>query len=126
MNDEFGAIPVEPLASPDDPARDLRTEQGTDGSTEHWIDFGSTSVRVPGCPTETPLPLSPRERQILLLTVKGKGVKAIAGELGISYHTVDTFRRRLYRKLGVTNSAGAAAIGMALFLGAQLTIAADV
>jgi two-component system, NarL family, invasion response regulator UvrY len=45
--------------------------------------------------------LSARERQILLLVVRGQTSAAIAGQLHLSPKTVDSYRSRLMSKLGV-------------------------
>jgi len=45
--------------------------------------------------------LTRREKQILGLVTKGRTKKAIAIELNISYHTVDTHIRHIYKKLQV-------------------------
>ena len=45
--------------------------------------------------------LAPRELQVLEGLVAGKTVKEIANDLSVSYHTVDTYLRRLYQKLDV-------------------------
>jgi DNA-binding NarL/FixJ family response regulator len=47
--------------------------------------------------------LSAREREVLHLTVEGATSAAIAGKLGLSPKTVDTYRSRLMEKLGVQN-----------------------
>jgi len=50
----------------------------------------------------TPLVLlSPREREILQLVVEGRSSTEIAGLLALSPKTVDTYRSRLMRKLGI-------------------------
>jgi len=49
--------------------------------------------------------LSPREREVLLLTARGFTYGQIARGLGISPHTVDTYVRRIRTKLGVGNKA---------------------
>ncbi len=48
--------------------------------------------------------LSTREKDICLLILSGMTEKAIARELGLSPHTVRTYRRRAYAKLGVNDS----------------------
>lgn len=53
--------------------------------------------------------LSDRERSILQLMVQGLIKKEIAERLQLSYHTVDDYLRRIYRKLHVNNAAGAVA-----------------
>jgi len=47
--------------------------------------------------------LTPREREVLDLAVKGHSSKVIAGELGISHRTVELHRSHLLEKLGVTS-----------------------
>jgi len=49
--------------------------------------------------------LSPRERTVAELLVRGKTIKSVAGELGVSPSTVNTLCERLYRKLGITKRA---------------------
>lgn len=56
--------------------------------------------------TETKDPLarlSPREREVLQLVVEGKSSAAIAGILSLSPKTVETYRSRLMRKLGISD-----------------------
>ena len=50
--------------------------------------------------------LSPREREILKQVAEGKTSREIAERLSISPKTVDTYRSRLMRKIGVKNLAG--------------------
>jgi DNA-binding CsgD family transcriptional regulator len=45
--------------------------------------------------------LTPRERQILFLLLRGDDGPAIAEELGLSNNTVRSHKKRLYRKLDV-------------------------
>ena len=52
-------------------------------------------------------PLSDREREVLKLIEKGMTYEEVADTLGISWHTVTAFLRRVYRKLQV-NSRGEA------------------
>jgi DNA-binding NarL/FixJ family response regulator len=47
--------------------------------------------------------LSAREREVLQLIVQGATSAVIAGKLGLSPKTVDTYRSRLMEKLGVQN-----------------------
>lgn len=51
--------------------------------------------------------LSPRQYQIMQLIVKGRRNKQMAGELGLSYHTVSLHIHNIYKKLGVKNRAEA-------------------
>jgi RNA polymerase sigma factor (sigma-70 family) len=50
--------------------------------------------------------LSAREREILQLVAEGKTSQEIAERLAISSKTVDTYRSRLMRKIGVEDMAG--------------------
>ena len=47
--------------------------------------------------------LTPREREVLDLALKGHSSKVIAGELGISHRTVELHRSNLLEKLGVAS-----------------------
>ena len=55
--------------------------------------------------TETTLPLTDRQQQVLTLVAQGKTNAAIASELGLSRRTVEAHRLRLTRAVGVRNSA---------------------
>ena len=50
--------------------------------------------------------LSPREREILQLVAEGKTSQEIGNRLSISSKSVDTYRSRLMRKIGVKDVAG--------------------
>jgi DNA-binding NarL/FixJ family response regulator len=52
-------------------------------------------------PAQNPDALSPRERAVLDLLTKGYHYKEISATLNISYHTVNTYIRRIYEKLHV-------------------------
>lgn len=56
--------------------------------------------------------LTPRERSILTWVAKGKSNSVIADLIGISPHTVDTYLRRIYAKLGVSDRVSAAVSGI--------------
>ncbi|WP_084439860.1 response regulator [Dyadobacter alkalitolerans] len=47
--------------------------------------------------------LSPREKQVLALLLKGKWLKEIAKEFNVSIATVGTQKAKIYQKLNVTN-----------------------
>jgi DNA-binding NarL/FixJ family response regulator len=61
------------------------------------------------------LPISPRQRQVLNLLVKGYSNKQIASELTLGEGTVKVHVAALLRHLGVSNRAAAAATGALLF-----------
>jgi two-component system, NarL family, response regulator NreC len=69
----------------------------TDGS------FRNLEASIDFSPLET---LSPREREILQLVAEGKTSQEIAERLSLSPKTVDTYRSRLMRKIGVEDMAG--------------------
>jgi DNA-binding NarL/FixJ family response regulator len=50
--------------------------------------------------------LTPREREILALIGAGLQVKQAAAELGISVSSVNTYRNRIFQKLGLHSNAG--------------------
>jgi DNA-binding NarL/FixJ family response regulator len=47
--------------------------------------------------------LSPREREVLQLVVEGQSSAEIAELLSLSCRSIETYRRRLMQKLGITN-----------------------
>jgi DNA-binding NarL/FixJ family response regulator len=63
---------------------------------------------------DTGLPISPRQRQVLNLLVKGQSNKQIANELSLGEGTVKVHVAALLRHLGVSNRAAAAATGALL------------
>lgn len=67
---------------------------------EEWVAAGG---RVPSA--EQPA-LAARERAVLALVAQGKGNKDIARQLGIGVRTVETYRRRIMKKLDIHCVAG--------------------
>lgn len=61
-------------------------------------------------------PLSAREREILDWVARGKSNSVIADILNISAGTVDTYLRRIYEKLGVSDRTSAAVRGIGMGL----------
>jgi DNA-binding NarL/FixJ family response regulator len=55
--------------------------------------------------TEPHQRLSDREYQILSLIGSGKSVREVAEELTLSVHTVNTYRRRILKKLGIETTS---------------------
>jgi DNA-binding NarL/FixJ family response regulator len=66
-------------------------------------------IRTTALKKKTPdfegLGLSPREREICLLLLQGHSIKQIGYELHISFDTVNSHYRSLYRKLGISSKA---------------------
>ena len=54
--------------------------------------------------TEEKIPLSSREKEVLVCLFKGASTKAIADQLFISTHTVDSHRKNLIQKFEANNS----------------------
>jgi len=59
-----------------------------------------------------PPELTPREREILLLTADGRSAPAIAQHLHLSPSTVKTDLLSSFEKLGVRDRAGAVAVAL--------------
>jgi two-component system invasion response regulator UvrY len=56
-------------------------------------------------PLASHLSLTPRETEIVALIGAGMQVKQVAAELGISVSSVNTYRNRIFRKMGLTSNA---------------------
>jgi FixJ family two-component response regulator len=63
-------------------------------------------------PSAQRVKLTPREKEILLLMVKGCIKKEIADHFSLSFHTVNNHERRIYRKLKVHTRSAAVAKAM--------------
>ena len=55
--------------------------------------------------------MTDREHQVMEQIIRGKPVKEIAAELGISHKTVYSFRDRIFQKLNVDSDVGLGFIG---------------
>lgn len=53
--------------------------------------------------------LTKRQTQLLQHMADGHPTKVIAHQMGLSYHTVDTHKKALFRRIGVSNAAHAVA-----------------
>ena len=51
-------------------------------------------------------PLAPREREVLQLVAEGKTSKEIAGQLGLSVKTAESYRTHIMEKLDIHETAG--------------------
>jgi len=54
-------------------------------------------------PEARPIPLSRRENQVYQALVQGKPIQDLAQELGVTYASVQTYKKRIFGKLNVTN-----------------------
>ncbi len=66
---------------------------------------------------QLPIPVTPREREILICVAEGLSSKEIGQRLGISAATVQKHRENLGRKLGTRNAAEMASYAMIHLLG---------
>jgi DNA-binding CsgD family transcriptional regulator len=62
------------------------------------------------------LSLSPREAQLVHHACYDETVDGLAARLGLSPHTVHTYRERVYRKLGVSSVAQVLSVVFAMHL----------
>ncbi len=69
----------------------------------YCIDMSGATREVKRSDILADLNLSPREKEVAALLLRGEAAKAIAGKLGISVHTANFHIKNLYRKLGVSN-----------------------
>lgn len=66
---------------------------------QHFVSFLENPSIPPGLPS-----LTHREYQIFLMMIACKSIMNIAKELQLSVSTVQTFRRRILKKLGIKNT----------------------
>ncbi len=69
--------------------------------------------------------LSEREREVLTLIATGHTIRQIAEQLGLGQRTVETYRERLVKKLGVSSVAGMVGLvpqGLVLLVGIALAV----
>jgi DNA-binding NarL/FixJ family response regulator len=79
--------------------------------SEHGAEPPADALGVGAGRADGPRPeaqLTPRELQILPLIAQGMQNKTIAGELGLSEHTVKLHTHNIFSKLKVSNRTGAA------------------
>jgi DNA-binding NarL/FixJ family response regulator len=68
----------------------------------------AAAMAAPGTPAETRAAhhsLTPRESEIVALIGAGLQIKQVAAELGISVSSVNTYRGRIFRKMGMSTNA---------------------
>lgn len=89
--------------------------------TPDALRIGRYDVAIRHAPDRGELGLSGREWDVLIHLMNGFATPAIAKKIGVSPHTVDTYRRRIYDKLEVDSAASASALCMAFQIGATIT-----
>ena len=88
----------------DQPTDEIRRAIDTVLAGERYLCPGAESALEPG--REGPEPLTSREQTILLQLAQGRSNKEVAHDLDISVRTVETHRKNLKRKLGISSTAG--------------------
>ncbi len=73
---------------------------------EQYLCTGAKSSLVPRKIADGREPLTSREQTILLQLAQGRSNREVADNLDISVHTVETHRRNIKRKLGISSTAG--------------------
>ncbi len=89
----------------DVPTEEIRTAIDTVMRGERYLCTGATASLAPKT-ADGREPLTSREQTILLELAQGKTNREVAGELDISVRTVETHRKNIKRKLGISSTAG--------------------
>jgi DNA-binding NarL/FixJ family response regulator len=63
-------------------------------------------------PADRLAPLTPRERQVFERVARGETHREIGEQLGIGKKSVDTYRARVYQKLGIASRAELVSIAL--------------
>jgi len=71
-----------------------------------YFSSGVTSAILQRNAVAQDMPLTTREQSVLLLLARGRSNKDIAAELDISVRTVETHRKHIKKKLGISTTAG--------------------
>jgi two-component system invasion response regulator UvrY len=72
---------------------------------EVWTSPRVQAAAANDAPRPTHLDLTPREREIVALIGAGLQIKQVAAELSISVSSVNTYRSRIFRKMGLASNA---------------------
>jgi two-component system nitrate/nitrite response regulator NarL len=75
-------------------------------SGKTYFSTGVSDVLMERNPDEDGTPLTSREKEVLRLLAAGRSNRDIGESLGISAATVETHRKHLKKKLGITSTAG--------------------
>lgn len=89
----------------DVPTEEIYTAIVTVMKGETYLCTGASGALTPDVSSGQEV-LTAREQMILLQLAQGKSNKAVARELEISVHTVETHRKNIKRKLGINSTAG--------------------
>lgn len=89
----------------DVPTDEIKTAIDTVMSGERYLCTGAKGSLEPN-DSDDREPLTSREQTVLLQLAQGKSNKEVAIELNISVRTVETHRKNIKRKLGISSTAG--------------------
>ncbi|GAB5457296.1 MAG: hypothetical protein Hens3KO_03260 [Henriciella sp.] len=64
--------------------------------------------------------LSTRETEAVSLLSQGNSIASTAKAMNVSKNTIETYRRRIFRKLGVKSAVNAASLVTAFYAGAEI------
>jgi len=90
----------------DVPTEEIKEAIDTVMRGEQYLCTGTKSSLVPKKIADGREPLTSREQTILLQLAQGRSNREVADNLDISVHTVETHRRNIKRKLGISSTAG--------------------
>lgn len=90
----------------DVPTEEIKTAIDTVMTGQRYMCTGARGSLVPENGTETREALTGREQTVLLQLAKGRSNKEVAAALDISVRTVETHRKNIKRKLGISSTAG--------------------
>ena len=88
----------------DQPTEEIRRAIDVVLAGERYLCPGAESALEPAA--DGAEPLTSREQAILLQLAQGRSNKAVAHDLDISVRTVETHRKNIKRKLGISTTAG--------------------
>ncbi|MEP4194970.1 MAG: response regulator transcription factor [Aliishimia sp.] len=89
----------------DVPTEEIRTAIDTVMRGDRYLCTGATGALEPKSPSMAET-LTNREQTVLLQLAQGKSNKDVARDLDISVRTVETHRKNIKRKLGISSTAG--------------------
>ncbi|QDY68855.1 response regulator transcription factor [Qingshengfaniella alkalisoli] len=89
----------------DVPTEEIKTAIDTVMRGDRYLCTGATASLAPKT-ADGREPLTSREQTVLLQLAQGRSNKEVAAELDISIRTVETHRKNIKRKLGISSTAG--------------------
>lgn len=90
----------------DVPTDEIKTAIDTVMTGQKYLCTGAKGSLVPEDGADTRETLTDREQTVLLQLAKGQSNKEVAAVLNISVRTVETHRKNIKRKLGISSTAG--------------------